>query len=114
VIALAGVSERLSKLDLLVAALHAPLTLGGADEVFDRTSHPLVAIDLSVPRALDPSLAKWPGVTLKTVDDLGHLARRTTARRMAEVPRAAKIADDEAARVYQWIVARRFRRQAGS
>ena len=106
VIALSDVASRLGEVDLIVAALHAPVQLCEAGQVPDRTTRPLVAIDLSVPRALDPAIGQWRGVTLKTVDDLGDLARRSTARRLAEVPRAERIAADESARAYAQVMAR--------
>jgi glutamyl-tRNA reductase len=109
VILLSDVATSLSEIDLIVAAMHAPLALGDSGQVIDRTARPLVAIDLSVPRALDPALASWPGVTLRTLDDLGDLARRTTARRLAEVPRAEAIAREEAARAFGHLAARHGR-----
>src|SRR6185369_1208479 len=99
-------SGHLANLDLIVAALHAPVQLAAEGQVIDRMARPLVAIDLSVPRAIDPAVAAWPGVTLRTVDDLGDLARRATARRLSEVPHAERIADEEAARAYQLATTR--------
>jgi len=113
VIALADVPDYLASLDLIVAALHAPVRLAPEGAVVDRTARPLVALDLSVPRALDPAVGAWPGVTLRTVDDLGDLARRAAARRLSEVPRVERIADEEAARTHQLVVTRAVRARGG-
>jgi glutamyl-tRNA reductase len=48
----------------------------------------------------------FPFVTLRTVDDLGDIAKASLARRTDEVPRVEAIAHDEAARAFRQIRSR--------
>jgi glutamyl-tRNA reductase len=74
-----------------------------------RPDRPLLLIDLSVPRAIDPDVAVIPGVDVRTVDDLGDIARASAVQRAREVPLVEAIADAEACRAYRRITARRRR-----
>jgi glutamyl-tRNA reductase len=78
----------------------------------DRSTRPLVFVDLSVPRAVDPAVREVQGVSLVGVDDLGEVVRESIARRAAEVPRVERIVHDEAARAYARFAARRERQSA--
>ena len=74
-----------------------------------RPDRPLLLIDLSVPRAIDPDAASIAGVDVRTVDDLGDIARASAIQRAREVPLVEAIAGDEACRAYRRIAARRRR-----
>jgi glutamyl-tRNA reductase len=61
---------------------------------------------------VDRSAAEVPGVTVRTIDDLGDIARESLERRAREVPRVEAIARDEAARAYRRLCARAARAAA--
>jgi glutamyl-tRNA reductase len=65
-----------------------------------RDSRPLVIVDLSVPRCVEPDAGDLAGVTLRTVDDLGELAAAAAVNRRRAVPAAEAICRDEAGRAY--------------
>jgi glutamyl-tRNA reductase len=109
VVSLAEVPTLLPEIDLLVAAVQAPTPVIDARQWAARIGRPLLVIDLSVPRAVDRSAADVPGVTVRTIDDLGDIARESLERRVREVPRVAAIARDEAARAYRRLRARAAR-----
>jgi glutamyl-tRNA reductase len=69
----------------------------------------LEIVDLSVPRGVDPAVAELPGIRLRTVDDLGQVARESVKRRLREIPRVQRIVAEEAARTYRQFVTRRDR-----
>jgi glutamyl-tRNA reductase len=96
--------------DLLIAAVQAPRPVVDASRWGPRIERPLVAIDLSVPRAIDPRAADVPGVTLRTVDDLGDIARESLARRAREIPLVEAIVAEEAFRAFRRLSARAARR----
>jgi glutamyl-tRNA reductase len=101
VVPLENVASTLNRVDAVIAASQAPAhILTAADYLAARVNRPHFLVDLSVPRAIDPALAEVPGVTLRTVDDLGDIVRASTSRRLAEVPRVETIVLDEARRAY--------------
>jgi glutamyl-tRNA reductase len=115
-IGLDRVVPALADADALIAATTSPalvVTASAARPVLEpRAGRPVVAVDLSVPRVVDPALAGRPGISLHTVDDLGDIVRESTARRLGEVPNVEAIARDEAQRAYDRFRARLERASA--
>jgi glutamyl-tRNA reductase len=101
--------QHLSNADLLFTALQTPTPVVDAAGCGSRAARPLLIVDLSVPRAVDPGVAALDGVTLRTVDDLGDIARESLARRAHAVPFAEAIAHDEAIRICEQLRARAAR-----
>jgi glutamyl-tRNA reductase len=62
-----------------------------------------VAIDLAVPRDLDPAARGIEGVQLYDLDELEVELRATAARRTAAVPAAETIVEGEVARFVGWM-----------
>jgi len=101
----------LDRVDAVIAASQAPaLVLAADDYRAARISRPHFMVDLSVPRVIDPSLAAFSNVTLRTVDDLGDIVRESAARRLKEVPRVEAIVEGEARRAYDAFKARQEHR----
>jgi glutamyl-tRNA reductase len=63
-----------------------------------RPSRPLLVVDVGVPRDVDPSVGKLPGVTLLDLDDLREWADRGVAERAAEASTVWTIVAEEVAR----------------
>ena len=103
---LAAVPACLPDVDLLIAAVQAPTPVIDARGWAARTDRPLLVIDLSVPRGIDPAAAGVAGVTLRTVDDLGEVARASLEGRAREVPLVEAIVREEAARAFRRLEAR--------
>jgi glutamyl-tRNA reductase len=61
----------------------------------ERTGAPLLVVDLSVPRDVDPGARGLPGVLLYDVDDVAVAARDALAARRAHVPAAEAIVEEE-------------------
>jgi len=97
----------LAEADAVVAAMRGDAYVVSAEALPERAGRPLLAVDLSVPRALDPAIAALPGVTLRTVDDLGEVVRESVARRRREIPKVERIAHEEAVRAYAQFQRRR-------
>jgi glutamyl-tRNA reductase len=108
-VALDQLPQHLSTADLLFTALQTPSPVVDAARCGSRAARPLLIVDLSVPRAVDPDVAALDGVTLRTVDDLGDIARESLARRAHAVPFAEAIAHDEATRICEQLRARAAR-----
>jgi glutamyl-tRNA reductase len=85
--------------DALVWADAAFFALGGSAgqfgvEVISKAS-PLVAVDLGLPRNLDPSARGLPGVVVLDLTDLSELARRRKEEMAAWEERAAEALEEE-------------------
>jgi glutamyl-tRNA reductase len=100
VVALDALGAILPDVDVVLVALTTPGHVLTADDVSARNARPLLIVDLSVPRAVDPEVGETAGVTLRSVDDLGEIATQSATRRAREVPRVEAIARDEARRAY--------------
>lgn len=62
----------------------------------ERASQPLIIIDLAIPRNVEESVSKIPGVKLFNIDDLQELAEKNLAARKDAAEKAEKIVGDEA------------------
>lgn len=76
--------------DLLIASSAAETYQLRAEQVQGRV-RPLFAVDISMPRVLDPALAAVPGVHLYNLDDLQGVVQRSLAGRRALLPQAEGI-----------------------
>ncbi|MHB8220672.1 MAG: glutamyl-tRNA reductase [Acidimicrobiales bacterium] len=63
-----------------------------------RTGHPVLVVDLGMPRNADPAAAAVPGVTLLDMDHLTSVVARAMAERRIEAQDAGRIVADEVAR----------------
>ena len=64
---------------------------------------PLLLIDLSVPRGVDPAATGLSGVEVHTIDDLRGAVERALMQRRAELPQAHAILRGEVARFTDWL-----------
>ncbi|HEX2252297.1 MAG TPA: glutamyl-tRNA reductase, partial [Thermoanaerobaculia bacterium] len=98
--------EALASADVVVAATsaHEPLlTRAQVAAALDRRPlRPLLAVDLGVPRNIDPAAARLDNVFLHSIDSLQTLIDRNLKRRREEVPKVADIVGQELARFASW------------
>ncbi len=77
--------EVLGRVDVCICSAGAPHYLVEKDVVqktmVGRTGKPLVCVDISIPRNIDPGVGGLAGVSLITVDDLGDIVNETMQRR---------------------------------
>jgi glutamyl-tRNA reductase len=71
-----------------------------------RGDRPLLVLDLSVPRDVDPAARDLDGVLLYDVDDLAAAADHALAGRRAAIPRAEGIVEVELDRFEAWRATR--------
>jgi len=60
-----------------------------------RSGDPLLAIDIAMPRDIDPAAGKLDGFRLLDMDDLSSFADRGLAERRAEIPAVSQIVQEE-------------------
>ena len=67
-----------------------------------RASRPLLVVDLSVPRNVEPAAARIENVFLHPIDSLEHLIQRNLKLRKEEVPRVEEILEQELGHFRAW------------
>ena len=112
VVGLDGLPEQLALADIVVSSTSSPHPIVGREELAEvmrqRDSqggrvHPLLLIDIAVPRDIDPHCAEIEGVSLYDIDDLQAVVARNLDNRAGEVPRAQEIVEDEIQRFARWL-----------
>jgi glutamyl-tRNA reductase len=101
--------EALAQSDVVISATGAPQPIVHRDQLRRAVSHrradcpPLLLIDLSVPRDVDPAATDLPGLELHTIDDLRGTVERALMQRRGELPKAHAILESEIARFTGWL-----------
>ena len=102
--------EALARADVVISSTGAPHAIVHRDELEHARAgrsavnlHPLLLIDLAVPRDVDPAVAGLAGVEVWTIDDLRPVVERTLAQRSAELPAAYSVVRAEVARFTRWL-----------
>ncbi len=97
----------LSRASVAVTATASPVPIIGPElvrrAISGRPDKPLVLVDISVPRNIDPAVKTIPGVRLFDVDDLQYHLNGSIAEREGEVPRAEAIVAQEMAAIQTWL-----------
>jgi glutamyl-tRNA reductase len=99
----------LSAFDVVVGctgrgAAIGPETLRAAEE--RRTDMPLLVVDLSVPRDVDPAARGLPGILLYDVDEVAGAGEHALAARRAHVPAAEAVVEEELGNFESWRATR--------
>ena len=91
--------KRLPEAEIMICSTGAPNYLVGADHVRRalerRRNRPMLFIDISVPRNVDPAIGRLDNAFLFDVDDLESIAEANRAERKREALRAEEIIDAE-------------------
>lgn len=99
--------EQLAEADIVVTATNSPHHVIERDELAqvmaDRPERPLLAIDIAVPRDVDPNCREIAGVTVHDIDDVQQIVERNESGREAEARRAELILDAELERFERWL-----------
>lgn len=101
-ISLPDLGRELTDVDVLLTSTGATSIIvdhvGLAAAVEGRGGHPLVIVDVAVPRDVDPSVSDLPGVTLLDMDDLSEFAAAGRRERALEIAAVDAIVTEEVAR----------------
>ena len=99
----------LAQADVVISATGAPGPILGRDQLQRAVANrgedamPLLLIDLSVPRDVDPAAAELSGLEVQTIDDLRGIAERAVVRRRAALPDACAVLESEVPRFTDWL-----------
>ncbi len=99
--------EQLLVADIVVSATNSPhhiVERDGLEQVMKtRGGRPLLAIDIAVPRDIEPACREIPGVSVHDIDDVQQIVERNTSGREAEARRAELIVEAELDRFDRWL-----------
>ena len=99
------IASVISRVDLLICStdsIKPVLTYQNVADSLRHENHPLLIIDISVPRNVEARLGNLANVFLYNIDDLDMLVARNVEQRQAEIPRAEAIIDDELDQFAKW------------
>ena len=104
---LEALPDELARADIAICSVQVERPLLGPAELdralAHRRGHPLLLVDLGIPRNVDPAVASLENVYLYDLDDLEATAERGRAHRQAAAEQAREIARDEADRYLRWL-----------
>jgi glutamyl-tRNA reductase len=99
--------EQLGEADIVVTATNSPHHVIEREELAQvmagRPERPLLAIDIAVPRDIDPSCREITGVSVHDIDDVQQIAERNASGREAEARLAERILEAELDRFERWL-----------
>jgi len=105
-IALEEIPAHLGEADLIITATTSPGYLLKAAQVRDslkRRRRPILLIDLSVPRDIEPAVAELNDVYLYAVDDLKEIIQENLRSRQAAAQQAEEIIDSQVEHFMAWL-----------
>jgi glutamyl-tRNA reductase len=98
---------QLQEADIVVSATNSPhhiIEKDGLAQVMEaREGRPLLAIDIAVPRDIEPACRELPGVSVHDIDDVQQIVERNASGREAEARRAELIIETELDRFERWL-----------
>jgi len=99
-------TRALGESDIVISSTGAPAflidqpTIEAA--VRHRNGHPLLLIDIAVPRDVDPAVRQFPNVHLYDIDDLQAVAEANMREREKEVEKVEALVEEEVSRFVEW------------
>ncbi|MCL4562424.1 MAG: glutamyl-tRNA reductase [Chloroflexi bacterium] len=100
-------SEVIQEADLVIASTNAPHALVTPELVEEAMLHrrqrPMVLIDISIPRNIDPDVASIPGARLYDIDNLQAYLNGSIAERIKEIPSVEEIVASEVHHMELWL-----------
>jgi glutamyl-tRNA reductase len=98
-VAFDAIGDIINEVDIILSSSSAPHHVFDAAQVerfqSSRAGRPLLIIDMAVPRDVEPAVDRVHGVHLLNIDDLQTIALANREERMASVPAAEAIVDEE-------------------
>ena len=90
-----NIQEILSEVDVCFCAAGAPHYILDYEKIADimdrRERRPLILMDISMPRNIDPKVKNLPGVILSSIDDLGEVVDSSMKKREMALPQVESI-----------------------
>ena len=105
VVPFCDIKEILNEVDVCICATDAPhyiLERNTIQKVMDtRKNRKLLLVDVSMPRDVDPQVARIDNVLLFTIDDLGNVVEKNMKKRQAAIRQVEEIVIDKISEFYR-------------
>lgn len=99
--------SRLGSFDIVIVSTGAQNYLITHDDARNaasqREGEPMLIVDISVPRNVDPRINRISTIFCKDINDLNGVVESNVERRRAEIPRAEMIIADELEKFSSWV-----------
>ncbi|MFV0539625.1 MAG: glutamyl-tRNA reductase [Aestuariibaculum sp.] len=102
----ADLQEEINQSDVLIVATGASRPT--VDKQIIQTKKPLLILDLSIPKNVNPNVTDLDNVTLVHLDHLSKITDKTLAERKKHIPLAEAIIEDVKAEFNGWLETRKF------
>lgn len=103
-VSLDDIKNCLTASDILFSSTSAPGFVINKEDISNRkTPHPLIAIDLAVPRDIDPQLALLPFVTLLDLEDIKRYLNEIQQEMRSELPYALDMIEEQIRAFEFWL-----------
>jgi glutamyl-tRNA reductase len=103
-------ADALGRADILISCSGAPHYIIEPESIqkvaATRSSHPILLIDIAVPRDIDPSVRELQGVILYDIDDLSSVVQENRELREREAGRAMAIVEADVRKFLEWRASR--------
>lgn len=104
--------------DIVVCATGSPHHIVTRELLMDlpprSSGQPILFVDLSMPRNVEPGVALLPGVSLHAMDSLEEISKATRANRETEVARVERLVAKETRRFMEWAASSRQNQAAAT
>ena len=103
---LTDIPKSLDDVDLIISTTSCEMpviTYQSVKDTLSRRKNPLLAIDIAVPRNIDPKISRFGCVKLYDIDDLKNRIDRNIKKRRCEVPKAKRIVEEFTADFSAWL-----------
>tara|TARA_Y100001958_G_scaffold157632_1_gene153216 strand:- start:4958 stop:6208 length:1251 start_codon:yes stop_codon:yes gene_type:complete len=98
------ISESLSEFSIIVTCTNASYKLIEYNDILKIDSvHPILFMDLSVPRNIDHKVKNIDFVTLLTIEDIDNIIQKYRHKRKSELPKAMRLIDGYVIDYLQWF-----------
>jgi glutamyl-tRNA reductase len=98
--------HQIARADVVITATNSPVALLTRERISaaraSSGNRPLVLVDLSVPRNIEPDVRDLPGVRLYDVDALGRILEDNQLQRLAQLESCEQIVEEEVAAFEKW------------
>jgi glutamyl-tRNA reductase len=105
--------DEMKTADIVVACTNAPHWIMDTEQVSRvlsfRNGDPLVMMDISVPRNIEPAIGTLQHVVLYNIDDLSRISDANRQGREAEIRKAGDIVAEETQRFFEWWQTLKYR-----
>ncbi|NRA91792.1 MAG: glutamyl-tRNA reductase [Psychroserpens sp.] len=102
----ANLQEEINNSDILIVATGAQNPT--VDKFCIQTTRPLLILDLSIPKNVNPNVTELKNVTLVHLDDLAQITDETLERRKQHIPFAEAIIEEVKGEFTAWLATRKF------